>query len=154
MSRVALHFPRKAKIILYGNVLLSLTSGTLWFALHRWGQVEGDFGPEIHPLEPWLIKIHGAAAFCALIGLGYLLATHVHVAWRTRLNRLFGISLLSVIIALGLSGYLLYYGQGEALHETTCWVHLILGLLLPVTLLLHVWKGHRDRAHRLRKRST
>lgn len=152
MSRVALHFPRRARILLYGNVLLSFASGTLWFSLHRWGQSEGEFGPEPTSLEPWLIKIHGASAFLALIGLGYLLATHVHVAWRTRLNRFFGLTLLIVIIALGLSGYVLYYGQGEALHEITRWVHLMLGLLLPLTLALHVWRGHRDRTRRASSR--
>ncbi len=153
MSRVALHFPRRAKILLHGNVLLSFASGALWFSLHRWGQIEGEFGPEPNPLAPWLIKIHGASAFLALIGLGYLLATHVHVAWRTRLNRVFGLTLLMVIIALGLSGYMLYYGQGETVHEITRWVHLTLGMLLPLTLALHVWRGHRDRKCRVGRRA-
>lgn len=145
MSRVALHFPRRAKAVLYGNLLLSLLSGTGWFALHRWGQVEGEFGPQANPCEPWLMRIHGAAAFVALVGFGYLLATHVHVGWRSRRNRLLGTVLLCIISALIISGYFLYYSLGEEMHRWTSWIHLGLGLGFPIVLALHVWAGSRRR---------
>ncbi len=147
MNRIALHFPRWAKAILYGNILLSLLTGSTWFALHRWGQIEGEFGPEKHPLEPWLIKIHGASAFLILIGFGYLLASHVHVGWRSRRNRVLGVTLLSTICLLIFTGYLLYYASADGFREGVSWTHLLTGLSLPVTLGLHVWWGHRRRKH-------
>lgn len=146
MSRIALHFPRIAKAALYGNLLLSLGSGTLWYALHHWFQIEGEFGPEKHPLEPWLIKLHGLSAFFAMIGFGYLLATHVHVGWRSKRNRWLGIAVLSSIALLIITGYLLYYAGGESFRSAVALTHLVLGLSFPVTLALHVLKAHRRAA--------
>ncbi len=143
MSRVALHFPRRAKLMLYGNIALSFASGIAWFALHRWGQVEGEFGPEKSPLEPWLLRVHGASAFLAMMGFGYLLASHVHVGWRSRRNRRLGALLVGAVSLLILSGYLLYYSAGEDFRSAVSWIHLGLGLSLPGVLGLHVWKGHR-----------
>ncbi|MDB6074898.1 MAG: hypothetical protein JWO89_2538 [Verrucomicrobiaceae bacterium] len=145
MSRVALRFPRKAKALLYGNILLSFCTGVVWFALHRWGKVEGEFGTEFNPLEPWLLKIHGASAFLAMMGFGYLLATHVHVGWRSRRNRRLGMTLVGTVALLMLSGYLLYYSAGEDFRSAVSWVHLGLGVSLPLTLGTHVWLGHRRR---------
>ncbi|MCB1210128.1 MAG: hypothetical protein KDK97_12405, partial [Verrucomicrobiales bacterium] len=94
MSRVALHFPGWAKAVLYSNVLMSLATGSAWFALHRWVEIEGEFGPEKSPLEPWLMRVHGASAFLILIGFGYLLASHIHVGWRAKRNRFSGLGLV------------------------------------------------------------
>lgn len=138
MSRVALHFPRRAKALLYGNIVLSFITGTCWFVLHRWFPIQGEFGPEKNPLEPWLIKMHGASAFIALVGFGYLLASHVHVAWRSRRSRLSGQAMLGNVILLILTGYLLYYAGGEGFREGVSWMHLATGLSLPVTLAVHL----------------
>jgi hypothetical protein len=145
MSRVALHFPRRAKALLYGNLLLSFISGTTWFAMNRWFRVEGEFGPEPSKLEPWLMKIHGASAFIALIGFGYLLASHVHVGWRSKRNRTLGVALVSIFSALAISGYLLYYGSGDEFHYGMGWIHLGFGLAFPCVLAGHVFIGHRRR---------
>ncbi len=146
MSRVALHFPRRAKALLYGNLLLSLASGTSWFALHRWYRAEGEFGPEPSKLEPWLMKVHGASAFLAMIGFGYLLASHVHVGWRSKRNRAFGVALVSIIGGLVLSGYLLYYSGGEDFRDVMGWIHVALGLAFPCVLAGHIIIGHQRRA--------
>ena len=145
MSRVALHFPRRAKAVLYGNIAISFATGTLWFVLHRWFSIEGEFGPEKNPLEPWLIKVHGASAFLVLIGFGYVLASHVHVGWRTRRNRVLGLALVTTFALLILTGYLLYYASGEGFREGVGWMHLALGLSLPVTLMAHIAMGKRPR---------
>jgi hypothetical protein len=149
MSRIALHFPKRAKALLYGNLLLSLASGTSWFALHRWFRVEGEFGPEPSRLEPWLMKIHGASAFLALIGFGYLLASHVHFGWRSKRNRTLGVALVSIFSALIVSGYLLYYGGGDDFRDVVGLIHLGLGLAFPCVLAGHVFVGHRRRARQI-----
>lgn len=145
MNRVALHFPLWAKAVLYGNVLLSLGTGSTWFALHRWFQQEGEFGPEKSPLEPWLMRVHGASAFLILIGFGYLLASHIHIGWRSKRNRPAGIAVLSWVLLLIGSGYLLYYASGDGIRDSVGLAHLALGLSLPVTLGLHVWRGQHSR---------
>lgn len=147
MKRVALHFPRWAKTVLYGNLALSFATGTGWFGIHRWFQTEGEFGPEKHPIEPWLIKIHGASAFLVLIGFGYLLASHVHVGWRTHRNRVLGVSTLTNVAVMILTGYLLYYAGSETFRQQVSWMHLILGLCLPAVLALHVLLGKRAARH-------
>ena len=145
MSRVVLHFPGWAKAVLYSNVLMSLATGSAWFALHRWVEIEGEFGPEKSPLEPWLMRVHGASAFLILIGFGYLLASHIHVGWRAKRNRFSGLGLVGNVLALICTGYLLYYASGESFRDGLSWTHLALGLSLPVTIALHVWRGHRTR---------
>lgn len=138
IKRVALHFPLWAKLVLHGTLALSFLTGSCWFILHQWFQIEGEFGPEKHPLEPWLIQAHGASAFITLIGFGYLLSTHIHVAWRTKRNRVLGILLVANLVLLILSGWLLYYVGVETLRECISMAHLALGLALPITLFSHI----------------
>jgi hypothetical protein len=146
MRRVALHFPRWAKGVLYGNLLLSLSTGVTWFSLHQWFQIEGEFGPEKHPLEPLLIEVHGASAFAFMIAFGYLLASHVPVAHRAKRNRPLGYTLVAIISTLIITGYGLYYAGSEALRSGISLLHLAVGLSFPLVLALHIWRGHRRKA--------
>lgn len=142
--RPALRFPRAAKVLLYGTLLLSLGTGVGWYVLNRWFQVEGDFGLEKHPWQPALLKLHGASAFLALIGFGALLASHIPVGYRARRNRLFGVLLLSGLVLQILSGYTLYYAPADW-HEAVGSVHFWSGLSLPALLTVHVILAHRGR---------
>ena len=38
------------------------------------------------PLEPWVMKVHGLAAFAALFMFGVLAASHVPLGWRLSLR--------------------------------------------------------------------
>jgi hypothetical protein len=144
MSRVGLYFPRWAKAVLYAVLLLSLGTGTTWYVLERWFQIEGEFGPEKHPWQPSLIKLHGASAFASLMGFGYLLASHLPVAWKARRNRASGLMLTGIFGVQILSGYGLYYAS-EPLRETVSSLHLISGLAFPILLMGHLFFGHRSR---------
>ena len=143
MIRPGLRFPLRAKLVLYGNLALSLLSGVAWFVLDRWFQVEGEFGPEKHPLQTWLIRLHGASAFLVLVGIGIVLGSHVPVAWRTRRHRRSGLVLLGSVGGLALTGYLLYYAPGPDFRQGVAWSHLGLGLALPVWVVAHVWRRKR-----------
>jgi hypothetical protein len=51
------------------------------------------------------------------------------------------------------TGYGLYYAGGESLRAWTSWIHLAVGLALPLLLILHIWLGKRTRpAAQLQKR--
>ena len=145
MARVALHFPRSAKVVLYGVLLLSLSSGLTWWALEKWGTVEGEFGPEKSRWLGPVLKIHGASAFLVLIGFGYLLASHIHVGWRSRRSRVLGSALVLMIVTMIASGYGLYYIGDDDWREKISWLHRLSGLSLLPLLLGHVWAGHRGR---------
>ena len=131
-------FRRGALCALLANGLLSFTSGAVWFVLHRWFRPIGDFGPEPHPWEAWLLRVHGASAFLALTGFGAVLAGHVRAGWRMRRNRISGVALVSAVALLAASGYWLYYGWIETARDAVSWIHLGLGLLLPLAFGLHL----------------
>ena len=147
MKRIALHFPLLFKALLYALLATSFATGTLWFALHRWVRIAGDFGDEPSAWEPVLLKIHGASAMCAMIFFGYVLATHVAVAMRTRRNRVLGFALVAALCFQIGTGWGLFYFGGETLRAVTSWAHLGTGLTLPAVLAAHIVWG---RSHRLK----
>ena len=102
--------------------------------------------------KAWAIKIHGAAAMAILVLVGMLLAGHVRFAWRARRNRGNGSLFLGGFGILTVTGYGLYYAGGESLRVWTSWIHLAVGLALPLLLLFHIWLGKRTRPAQLQKR--
>jgi hypothetical protein len=44
---------------------------------------------------------------------------------------------------LTITGYGLYYAGGERLRAWTSWIHLAVGLALPILLLIHIFVGRR-----------
>ena len=129
----------------YALCLLLLATGAAWLVLHTWVRVEGAFGPEHHPLEAWLMRLHGLLALPALIGIGALLPAHVWPAWRPRLRRASGLALLLACAVLALGGWALYYVADDALRGWLSISHWALGLALPVLLLSHIVGARRNR---------
>jgi hypothetical protein len=80
-----------------------------------------------------------------LVLIGMLLSGHVRFAWRARRNRANGSVFLSVFAVLTVTGYGLYYAGGEMLRQWTSWIHLVVGLALPILLLIHIFLGRRTR---------
>ena len=130
----------------YWSAALLFGSGALWLICHYFLQVEGEFGPTLHPLEPWSLRVHGGAAMLALVLVGSLLPVHVRRAWHQRHNLLPGILLLSIMLALTLSGYALYYFGGEQARPVISLLHWGVGLGTPLLLLWHVTSGRADSA--------
>jgi len=101
----------------------------------------GDMLP--HPSEPWWLKVHGAAAMGFLIALGSLLPGHISHAWQARRNHRSGVSTLTLISILVLTGYGLYYAGGEESRPWISLVHWLMGLIGAGVLPLHVYLGGR-----------
>lgn len=135
--------PRWQRRAVYGAVGLLVVSGLLWLAAHYFMRPVGEFGAVIHPLEPWSMKLHGAAAMASLWLLGALLQVHIRRALLARRNLLAGWSMIAVFAALVVTGYALYYIAGEDSRPWWSTSHWLLGLLLPVLLLVHVVTGRR-----------
>lgn len=136
--------PRSRRAV-YGLSLLLLITGATWLALHTWMRIEGPFGPEHHPLEAWLMRLHGLLALPALLGLGALLPAHVWPAWRPRRRRNSGLALLSACGLLALGGWALYYVADEAARGWLSVSHWMLGLALPAIVLGHIIGARRER---------
>src|SRR5882757_3544146 len=113
MRHNSIRLSRPHRFWFYLTSALLFGSGVLWQLLHSFFQRNGEFGPEIHLAEPWMLKLHGAAAMVSLIILGTLVPLHIRRAWHARRNRINGAVMISVFTILILSGYGLYYVGGD-----------------------------------------
>ena len=138
---------------LYATLALLALSGLAWLALHYgWGAGSGDLP---HPLESWLMRLHGAAGFAALFFAGTLAVGHVPRGWRmsvgracgpsgARLPRRSGSALCAFGAALAASGYLLYYFAPETVRPALGIAHAALGVALGALLPAHAgWRSAR-----------
>jgi len=120
-------------------------SGILWIFLHYGVRYQNEIGKSVHPLEPWSLKIHGAAAMFTLIILGTLIPIHMKKGWKAKRNRQNGVFLISINLLLMLTGYSLYYAGGERLRSVSYWAHIIIGVLFPAILAGHIIGGRKTR---------
>lgn len=147
---------RSARLAKWQIWLLTLSgtalwlSGAAWLLLHYFGQVEGEFGPEINPLEPWMLRLHGAALIPALLGFGALFVVHIPKGWKDRRQRWIGVGLAALVGLLILSGYLLYYAGSDDLRIWVSLIHWVIGLGVPVIFIWHYVS--RTEAQRKRQR--
>ncbi len=138
----SIRLKRLQRYFLYVVLALLFLSGVTWAYWNYLDVSTGDF--EISA-KAWAMKIHGAAAMAILVLIGMLLSAHVRFAWRARRNRANGSVFLSAFAVLTITGYGLYYAGGERLRAWTSWIHLAVGLALPVLLLIHLFLGRRTR---------
>ncbi|SDY21603.1 hypothetical protein SAMN04515617_111101 [Collimonas sp. OK242] len=129
------------RISLYGISGLLTASGILWLIVHYFLRVAGEFGETVNPVEPWSMKLHGAAAMAMLFFVGSLLLSHIRRAHHARRNRYSGWSMAALLAWLTISGYALYYIASEASRPLWSAGHWMPGLLLPLLLVLHIFLG-------------
>jgi succinate dehydrogenase hydrophobic anchor subunit len=118
-------------------LLLLWLSGMVWIVLHYFYQAQTQFGPAPNPLEPMLMRIHGAIAVFAVALLGWVSARHISENWPRFKKRKSGIAMLSAYVLLVLSGYSLYYLLQDELREQVGQVHEILGAASVAVALVH-----------------
>lgn len=150
---ITTRFPILYRRILYSLVLLSWCSGIAFFIFSRYVLIEGEFGPEKHPWQFPLLKVHGAAAFIMMLSLGAVITSHVPAGWRTGRHKIFGSILLGSIVFMVLSAWALYYLSSDANRELIGNIHAAVGVFLPFTVLWHVLQGiwsKRQRASGIR----
>lgn len=133
--------------VLCSSGLLLWSSGVVWLILHYFGQVQGPFGPQAHPTEPWMLRLHGAALIAMLLGAGSLLVVHVWQGWKHRRQRWIGVALLSTLSLLVITGYLLYYPPGDESRAVIGVIHWVIGLAALPLFIWHYLKGRRRRHH-------
>ena len=133
---------RLQRYFLYAVLVLVFLSGVAWAYWNYLAASPNDFEMSA---KAWAMKIHGAAAMAVLVLVGMLLNEHVRLAWRARRNRANGSIFLGAFVFLTITGYGLYYAGGERLRRWTSWVHLVIGLVLPILLLIHLLLGRRTR---------
>jgi hypothetical protein len=134
---------RRHRVWTYVISAAVLLTGVCWLLAHYLLAGDCPFGECRSPLEPWILRAHGAAAFAALVLLGSLLPAHVTRAWQAGRNRFAGAAVIAGIGALVVSGYGLYYVAEEALRPWVSGLHWALGLSLIPLFAAHLYAGRR-----------
>jgi len=141
MSRFAHRLAAWQRLGLYACGTLLLASGALWLGVHY--SIGAGAGELPHPLEAWLMRLHGLAGFAALFMLGVLTAHHIPHGWRLGARHRFarqrdtGLALCTLGGLLAASGYMLYYFAPEAIRPVLGWAHAGFGAAIALLLLTH-----------------
>tara|TARA_R110002096_G_scaffold199271_17_gene383132 strand:- start:4557 stop:4997 length:441 start_codon:yes stop_codon:yes gene_type:complete len=144
MPRVSIRIPWSYRTFLFLFILLSWTTGIAFYILNNFIEMEGEFGPQKHPWQYPLLKIHGASAFLMMITYGYLLATHIPAGWKAKRSRKAGLLLVATQGFLIVTAYLLYYaGWEEEVRKYLVWTHASVGFTFPFLVALHIVSGRR-----------
>ena len=117
--------------LLYCSSAVLLLTGIYWAVLHY-----GGLPPYLS--EAFLMKVHGAAAMALLVAIGSVLPAHVPTGWATKHSRTSGTMILAGCGLLTLTGYVLYYAGNETVREAASYVHLALGLVVPLFFGAHL----------------
>jgi hypothetical protein len=143
VSAPVIRIGARHKRLAYNTFALLWASGGLWLLFHYFFGIDGDFGPEAHPLEAWWLRLHGLAAMLALVAVGSLATNHMRLAWNRKKNRRTGLPMLALTAWLAATGYALYYFSSD---DNAAWLpllHWAVGLALPLALVAHVAVGRR-----------
>lgn len=139
--RQAFRIQRQRRRALYAAFGLLLLTGVAWL-LARWLVAD----PEAQaPWMAWSMKLHGAAALASIFLLGTIWSAHIRQAWMRRRNRIAGGLFAAVMALLLMTGYGLYYFNGEDMRSATEWLHWVAGLVLGLLFWLHLTLGRRVR---------
>ncbi len=141
-ARVQQRLSRRHERSVYLTGALLLVSGAGWLVGHFLLRTPGVFGAP-HPSEPWWMRLHGAAVIGFLVAFGALLPGHVVQNWRQRVNRYSGLTVVSVVGLLALTGYGLYYLVDDRQRALVSTLHWAVGLAASAALVLHVILGKR-----------
>lgn len=115
----AFRLSRRRRWMVYGVFAVLIVTGLAWLALHFL-----DEGSDTGTLAlAWSMKLHGAAAMVSLYLFGMLWGPHIRNAWVRRRNRTAGAMVGALTIALVLTGYALYYVNGELMRQSAEVLH-------------------------------
>lgn len=142
MRHSALRLSPRHRRWFYTLTAVLFLSGVAWLALHLW-TTRGSGDVEPSPAEPWLLRIHGAAAMAVLVLLGTLIPLHVRRGWIAHLNRSTGLTMIVGAAVLIVTGYGLYYAGSEDLRVKVELVHDVVGVGVPLLLWWHIRSGRR-----------
>ena len=142
---VNLRLERWHRRCIYASFLVLLASGAAWLVARYFLRPVGQFGEAIHPLEPWAMKVHGAAVMAMLFFLGSLMNSHIRRALKSGRNVASGWGMIVTMALLVATGFGLYYLAGEADRPRWSLVHWAVGLGLAALFAAHVMLGRASR---------
>ena len=84
-----------------------------------------------------VLALHGIAAAFALMAFGAVMPFHIKAGLKAKKNLISGISQLTILAILVITGLLLYYGPEES-HEASELIHWVLGLIFVGFFVFHI----------------
>ena len=100
-----------------------------------------------HPLQPLVLKLHVLSAPVLVFALGVVYTRHVVRQWRLgrARGRPSGIGIVTTLLPMVLSGYLIQVVTAAPLLAAAQWTHIATGVLFAVGLGVHqaVVRGKR-----------
>jgi cation transport ATPase len=145
VARSPMRLSRQHRGWLFLTAALLWASGLAWLISHYVLKIPGEFADAPAPSEPWWLRLHGAAVIGFLIAFGALLPAHVQHGWRQQRNRRSGVTMLSIVAVLAVSGYGLYYAADDRIRAWISAAHWVIGLAASAALVLHIILGRRTR---------
>ena len=146
---------RRARHLLIWGCAALLATGVAWLLGHDVWLQQTPFGPQPHPLVAWLLRAHGALAWCVTLVGGIVWQVHVRPAWRAvrrrahrrragragslrhgRARTVSGVLLVAALAVLLGSAIGLQYAP-ESAHAALSVVHWVLGIALAAALAWH-----------------
>lgn len=132
--------PRWQRGVLFAALALLLGTGGIWLTVHylAWpamarAEMEGLPSPWEHPL----MQLHGLGVFVMLFMAGRVSVLHIKRGWRLERHRITGVTLVSALALLAMSGYALFYLVSDDWRDKLGLVHAAIGLLCVSVLRWH-----------------
>ena len=121
-----------------GFILAALT-GLVYGCLRYWGGVQGDFGPEPSPWQPFWQHAHVLAAPLLLFALGIAVRGHVAgmLGHGVRRGRPTGLMLAALAAPMVVGGYAVQVVTAAGVRAALGWIHAAVGALFVVIFLAH-----------------
>ncbi|MGB9152908.1 MAG: hypothetical protein WCD70_07455 [Alphaproteobacteria bacterium] len=132
-----IRMPRWIRWSIYGATITWTVTGLVWIFAHYVLRAPGEIE---HPIEPWMLRIHGAAVMLGLFMYGSLVRPHITKGWYAKKGRNSGMTVLAIVGTQIVSGYLLYYASNDSNQDILSMIHWMIGLFLPIWLVIHVWR--------------
>lgn len=139
-KRRVLRIPQSRRRAIYAAFAVLLITGVVWLAIH----FMAEDSSEQTALLAWTMKLHGAGAWLATYLVGTIWAAHIKLAWKLRHNRWAGAAFGLMAALLLVTGYGLYYFNGETVRMITEWLHWWAGALAACLFWLHLSLGRRQ----------
>jgi hypothetical protein len=128
------------RFALYAAFGLLFATGIIWLVADQLKEESGDLWQQT---AAYALMVHGGMTMVTLMFLGALVPSHIQRAWRAKKNRTTGIVSVIVYGLLIITAFGLYYLGSEAVRPWLSFVHVTVGLAVPVLLAVHVLVGRR-----------
>ena len=119
-------------------------SGLYFFYVQDWQMQEPN------QWSLWSLKTHGIFAAAMIFLIGSIVPVHIKLSLKIKRNVSSGLTLLTIMIILILTGVGLYYSP-EEWHELVKWLHIGIGIFAILLLPLHIVIGYLSRFNQKQK---